>query len=65
MSTPQQRWNHTHPEVLSHATKKWKSKQIRIEFFLNPQDAEPLLQLPGSRNGNAKRLLLQALRQLY
>jgi hypothetical protein len=64
MITPQQRWNQNNPEIVSASTKKWKDKQVRIEFFLSHQEAEPLLKLPGSRNGNAKRLLLQALQML-
>ena len=64
MKTPQQRWNEKNPEVIAKATQKWKSKKVRIEFFLSPGEAEPLLLMAGSRSGNAKRLLLEALKKL-
>lgn len=35
---------------------------FRIEFFLDPAEADSLVKMPGSRNGNAKRrLLLEAM----
>lgn len=64
MTTPQQRWNQQNPEVIAKATQKWKSKKVRIEFFLEPGEAEPLMKMAGSRSGNAKRLLLEALKEL-
>ena len=61
MKTPQQQWNERNQEVVAKATQKWKAKKIRIEFFLDPAEADSLLKMPGSRNGNAKRLLLEAM----
>lgn len=63
MTTPQQRWNQQNPEVIAKATQKWKAKKVRIEFFLEPGEAEPLIKMAGSRSGNAKRLLLEALKR--
>ncbi len=58
----QQRWNERNPQVIAEATKKWKAKKININFYLDPNDAIPLMSMPGSINKNAKRVLLEALK---